>query len=278
MSGSMVEFPVNGTSAGGYLAAPDDGSGPGVLVLQEWWGLVPQIKGVCDQLAGEGFVALAPDLYGGEFAEHTEMDKAGELMTTLPPDRAARDMSGAIDHLLGHGAVTGEAVGVVGFCMGGMLALMIAALEGDRVAAAAPFYGAPLGEDGPDWSSLTAKVEGHFAAVDDFFPPAALEGDRVAAAAPFYGAPLGREQFDMDWSGLSAKVEGHFAAVDDFFPPDAVEALGEKLRSMGKDVEFHVYAGAGHAFANWENPLGTHDEAAAAIAWGCTLDLFRGCL
>jgi carboxymethylenebutenolidase len=111
-----------------------------------------------------------------------------------------------------------------------MLALMIAALEGDRVAAAAPFYGAPLGEDGPDWSSLTAKVE------------------------------------------------GHFAAVDDFFPPDAVEALGEKLRSMGKDVEFHVYAGAGHAFANWENPLGTHDEAAAAIAWGCTLDLFRGCL
>ena len=82
----------------------------------------------------------------------------------------------------------------------------------------------------------------------------------------------------MDWSGLSAKVEGHFAAVDDFFPPDAVEALGEKLRSMGKDVEFHVYAGAGHAFANWENPLGTHDEAAAATAWGCTLDLFRGCL
>ena len=230
MSGSMVEFPVNGTSAGGYLAAPDGGTGPGVLVLQEWWGLVPQIKGVCDQLAGEGFVALAPDLYGGEFAEHTEMDKAGELMTTLPPDRAARDMSGAIDHLLGHGAVTGEAVGVVGFCMGGMLTLLIAALEGDRVAAAAPFYGAPLGEDGPDWS------------------------------------------------GLTARVEGHFAAVDDFFPPEAVAALGEQLRGMGKDVEFHVYEGTGHAFANWENPLGTHDEAAAATAWGCTLDLFHACL
>ncbi len=88
MSGSVVEFPVNGTSAAGYLAVPE-GGGPGVLVLQEWWGLVPQIKGVCDQLAGEGFTALAPDLYGGEFAEHTEMDKAGELMTSLPPDRAA---------------------------------------------------------------------------------------------------------------------------------------------------------------------------------------------
>jgi carboxymethylenebutenolidase len=66
MSGSVVEFPVNGTSAAGYLAVPE-GGGPGVLVLQEWWGLVPQIKGVCDQLAGEGFTALAPDLYGGEF-------------------------------------------------------------------------------------------------------------------------------------------------------------------------------------------------------------------
>jgi carboxymethylenebutenolidase len=230
MSGSMVDFPVNGTSAGGYLAVPDGGSGPGVVVLQEWWGLVPQIRAVCDQLAGEGFVALAPDLYGGEFAEHTEMDKAGELMTTLPPDRAARDMSGAIDHLLGLDATTGAAVGVVGFCMGGMLTLLIAAIEGDRVAAAAPFYGAPLGDGGPDWS------------------------------------------------GLTAKVEGHFAAVDDFFPPDAVATLGEELRGMGKDVEFHVYEGTGHAFANWENPGGTHDEAAAATAWARTLDLLRTCL
>jgi carboxymethylenebutenolidase len=108
------------------------------------------------------------------------MDKAGELMTGLPPERAARDMSAAIDHLLGLDATIGDAVGVVGFCMGGMLTLMIAAAEGDRVAAAAPFYGAPLGDGGPDWSGLTATVEGHFAAVDDFFPPdavTALEGD-----------------------------------------------------------------------------------------------------
>ena len=138
--GETVEFPVNGTTAGGYVAVPDSSGGPGVLVLQEWWGLVPQIKGVCDRLAMEGFVALAPDLYHGEMATHTEMDKAGELMTMLPPDRAARDMSGAIDHLLAHEATTGSAVGVVGFCMGGMLSLTITALEGDRVAAAAPFY------------------------------------------------------------------------------------------------------------------------------------------
>ena len=173
MGGEMVEFPVNGSQARGYLVVPDDVS-PGVMVIQEWWGLAPQIKGVCDQLAAEGFVALAPDLYHGELAGHTEMDKAGELMSTLPPDRAARDMSGAIDHLLAHEATTGQAVGVVGFCMGGMLTLVIAAQEGDRVVAAAPFYGAPLGDDGPDWSGMTARVEGHFAGSDDFFPPEAV--------------------------------------------------------------------------------------------------------
>ena len=174
MSGTMVEFPANGTTAGGYLAVPDGGRGPGVVVLQEWWGLVPQIKGVCDRLASEGFVALAPDLYHGEMAEHTEMDRAGELMTSLPPDRAARDMSATIDHLLSLDTTTGEAVGVTGFCMGGMLALLIAAREGDRGAAAAPFYGAPLGDGAPDWSGLTAAVEGHLAENDDFFPPEAI--------------------------------------------------------------------------------------------------------
>ena len=224
-AGERVEFAANGSTAGGYLAVPASGSGPGVLVLQEWWGLVPQIRGVCDRLAGEGFVALAPDLYHGEFAEHTEMDKAGELMTSLPPERAARDMSAAIDHLLAHEATNGDAVGVVGFCMGGMLTLMIAALEGDR----------------------------------------------VAAAVPFYGAPLGREQLDLDWSGLTAAVEGHLAANDDFFPIEAVLALGDDLRTMGRDVTFHVYDGTGHGFANEENPLGTWDEAAAATALARTV-------
>ena len=150
------------------------GSGPGLLVVQEWWGLVPQIKRVADRLASEGFTALAPDLYRGDIAEHTEMDKAAQLMTTLPPDRAARDMAGAIDYLLAHPSVTGDAVGVIGFCMGGMLTLVIAAQQGDKVAAAAPFYGAPLGESAPDWSNLSATVLGHFAENDDFFPADAI--------------------------------------------------------------------------------------------------------
>ena len=178
--GEKVEFASNGNTASGYLALPDGGSGAGVLVVQEWWGLNPQIEGVADRLAGEGYVALAPDLYHGELAEHTEMDKANRLMTELPPDGAARDMGGAIDHLLASDATTGQAVGVVGFCMGGMLTLLIAALQGDKVAAAVPFYGAPLGPGAPDWSNLTAAVEGHFAENDDFFGPGpvkSLEGE-----------------------------------------------------------------------------------------------------
>jgi carboxymethylenebutenolidase len=169
--GEMVSFASNGDTARGYLALPASGNGPGVMVVQEWWGLVPQIKDVCDRLAAEGFVALAPDLYRGDVAEHTEMDKAAQLMTTLPMDRAARDMGGAVDFLRAHSAVQGDKVGVVGFCMGGMLALVVAAQQGDKIGAVAPFYGAPLGDGGPDWSGLTAPVRGHFAAIDDHFPP-----------------------------------------------------------------------------------------------------------
>lgn len=184
--GNMIEFAANGHHAQGYLALPEAGHGPGVMVIQEWWGLVPQIKSTCDRLAEAGFVALAPDLFHGELAEHHEMDKAGELMGKLVAemDHAATDMSGAVTALLEHDSVTGSSVGVVGFCMGGMLALVIAAKEGDRIGAAAPFYGAPLGEGGPDWSNLSAKVVGHFAENDDFFPPDAikqLEADLVAS-------------------------------------------------------------------------------------------------
>jgi len=172
--GETISFASNGDTADGYLAIPSSGKGPGVLVMQEWWGLVPQVKRVCDRLAAEGFVALAPDLYHGDIAEHTEMDKAAHLMTTLPMDRAARDMGGAVDALRAHAAVQGDKIGVLGYCMGGMLALLVTAQQGDKIGAAAPYYGAPLGDGAPDWSNLTAVVRGHFAASDDFFPPEAV--------------------------------------------------------------------------------------------------------
>src|SRR5688500_7382210 len=101
-----VEFRSNGSAASGYLVKPASGSGPGVLVIQEWWGLDSGIKEMAERLGTAGFVALVPDLYHGELAQHNEMDKASHQMRSLPPDRAGRDMSGAIDYLALHPAVT----------------------------------------------------------------------------------------------------------------------------------------------------------------------------
>jgi len=168
-----VEFRSNGKVASGYFVKPTVGSGPGVLVIQEWWGLDSGIKEMADRLGAAGFVALAPDLYHGELAAHDEMDKAAQLMQSLPPERAARDMSGAIDYLSSHPAVTSGGIGVVGFCMGGMLSLIIAANRPDKVKAVVPFYGFPQGEMLPDWLKLTASCRGHMGEHDYYFPPAA---------------------------------------------------------------------------------------------------------
>jgi carboxymethylenebutenolidase len=171
--GEMITFASNGDQAAGYLAVPESGSGPGVIVVQEWWGLDSGIKEMADRLAAAGFVALAPDLYRGELAGHTEMDKAGALMQAMPIDRAARDMSGAVDALDEHASTTGTGIGVMGFCMGGMLTFVLAALRPDKVKAVVPFYGFPSGDDQPDYSVIEAAIQGHMAENDDFFPPEA---------------------------------------------------------------------------------------------------------
>jgi carboxymethylenebutenolidase len=160
-------FPSGGSTAHGYLALPDSGTGPGVVVIQEWWGLTDHIADVCDRLAGEGFVALAPDLFGGTTTH--DADEAGRLMTELPVDEAARDLGGAVDFLLGHEAVTSSTVGAVGFCMGGGFVLLLAAQQGDKVGAAVPFYG--VGPGVPDsYRGLTAAVLGHYGEQDAFYP------------------------------------------------------------------------------------------------------------
>ena len=92
--GEMVTFKSNGGSASGYLASPASGTGAGVIVIQEWWGLVPHIEDVTDRFAAEGFVALAPDLYHGQKA--TGPDQAGKLMMALNIDQAEKDLRGAI--------------------------------------------------------------------------------------------------------------------------------------------------------------------------------------
>ncbi len=171
--GEIVDFPSNGGTASGYLATPDGGGGLPVIVIQEWWGLVPHITDVCDRFAAASFVALAPDLYRGEQA--TEPDEAGKLMMALNVEQAAKDMSGAVAKVQ---EVSGrEAVGVVGFCMGGGLALVLACNRPDAIKACVPFYGLiPWEGAQPDWSKLEAAVQGHYAEQDAFFGPEQVKG------------------------------------------------------------------------------------------------------
>jgi carboxymethylenebutenolidase len=214
-------FPSNGGEAHGYLAVPESGSGPGLIVIQEWWGLVDHIKDVTDRFAAQGFVALAPDLYGGPTTH--DADEAGQLMQELPVEEAATDLAGAVDFLLGHDAVTSETVGTVGFCMGGGFVIVMAAQQGDRVSAAVPYYG----------------VGGYE---------------------------------DMDLSGLTAAVLGHFGSEDEMASPDKVAELETKLREQaGIEPDLRIHEGAGHAFFNDTNALGTYDPELAAATWRDTV-------
>ncbi|MGH3685472.1 MAG: dienelactone hydrolase family protein [Pseudonocardiaceae bacterium] len=179
-----VTFASNGSRAHGYLALPTGGSGPGVVVIQEWWGLTSHIADVTNRLAAEGFVALAPDLYGG--ATTHDGDEAGKLMQGLPVDQAARDLGGAVDYLLGHDAVTSSTLGAVGFCMGGGFVLVLAAQQGERIGAAVPFYGV-LSEAYPSFANLSAPLLGHFGERDEFVSP-----DRVHALAATIEQQSGR--------------------------------------------------------------------------------------
>lgn len=162
--GEIVEFPSNGSTGQGYLATPEGGTGPGVLVIQEWWGIVDHIRDVCERFASEGFVALAPDLYRGKTT--AEPDEAGKLMMALDIERAAKDLSGGERFLEERAA--GERIGIVGFCMGGGLALFAGTLEPEIVKAVVPFYGLiPWQAAQPDYSKMRAAVQGHYAADDD---------------------------------------------------------------------------------------------------------------
>ena len=166
--GERVSFRSNGGTCEGYLA---DGGGPGVIVIQEWWGLVPHIEDVADRFAAKGYTALAPDLYHGRAS--FEPDEAGKLMMALNLAEAAKDLTGAVDFLT---ARTGRSkIGAVGYCMGGGLTLVLATLRPDAVAAAAPYYGViPWPEAQPDWSKLSARVVGEYAEKDGFAGPEAV--------------------------------------------------------------------------------------------------------
>jgi len=165
--GEMVQFPFAGGDTGGYLATPKQGNGPGVIVIQEWWGLVDHIKDVCDRFANEGFVALAPDLFHGKTTKSP--DEAGKLMMALRIDGAEKDLTAAGEYLLTHDSSTSKSVGVVGFCMGGALALYTAT-KNPSVGACVVFYGGHP-KVKPDLPNLHSPVLGLYAERDDFVTP-----------------------------------------------------------------------------------------------------------
>jgi len=168
--GEMVQFPFAGGKTGGYLSVPEKGTGPGVVVIQEWWGLVDHIKDVCDRFAAEGFVALAPDLYHGKTAKSP--DEAGKLMMALRIDEAEKDLGAAVQYLSTQDSTTSEKVGVVGFCMGGALSLYTAT-KNPNIGACVIFYGGHPNVK-PDLANLHAPVLGLYAENDGFVTPASV--------------------------------------------------------------------------------------------------------
>jgi carboxymethylenebutenolidase len=220
--GQMVEFEANGATANGYLAEPD-GEGPGLVVLQEWWGLDDHIRDVCDRFANEGFLALAPDLFHGETAD--QPDEAQQKMMALNMDDAEKEMRGAVQYLLGHEQCSGD-VGSVGFCLGGGLSVW-AATSNPQIGAAVTFY---------------------------------------------YVMPHGKP----DFSRLAGKpVLGHFGTADDFISEEDAKALQRELQEAGAEAAFEFYEGAGHAFFNDQDRLGTHHPEHARTAWDRTVSFFK---
>ena len=198
----MVEFQVDGGVANGYLAVPEGGHGPGVLVLHAWWGLTPFFEGVCDRLAAEGFVALAPDRYGGPTA--ATIQEAETLQQHLEdPRRTEAELTAAIDFLGAHDAVTGGGLATLGFSAGAAWALLLSTLKSRQVKAVVTFYGSWQ----IDFNGARAAYLGHYAEHDDWEPTEEVRGTEEAVRAAgrevtFYTYPdAGHWFFEQDRPG-----------------------------------------------------------------------------
>lgn len=215
---STISYTSGTEQVNGYLARPAGaGPFPGLVVIHEWWGLNEQIKGLAEKLAGEGYVALAVDLYRGRVtADPTE---AHELMRGLPEDQAIRDLEGAVAYLRGRSDVRKGRIGSIGWCMGGGYSLALAIHQPD-LAACVIYYG------------------------------------RLATDPNILGQ-------------INAPVLGLFGEEDRGIPPSAVRAFERAMQERGRQVEIHMYADAGHAFANPENP--SYRKGAADDAWNRTM-------
>jgi carboxymethylenebutenolidase len=190
----MMEFRTEGRTSTGYLALPGSGEGAGVLVLHAWWGLNGFFKELCERLAREGFVALAPDLYDGRTA--SSVDEADQLLAGLDFEEAKVKVISATGYLRAHPAVRGKGLGAIGFSMGGAWALLLSSLKPQDMAAVVVFYGSGRA----DFATARAAYLGHYAEDDEWEP---LEGVRqmeadmraVGREVTFYTYPGTRHWF-----------------------------------------------------------------------------------
>jgi carboxymethylenebutenolidase len=165
--GEKVSFGSNGHTCEGYLAKPRMGAqGPAVVVIQEWWGLVPHVQDLVERFAREGFLTIAPDLYHGKTTKSP--DEAGKLLMELDVERARMEIAGAADYLLSLPECSSSTFGVVGFCMGGALA-QYTATTNPKVGAAVSFYGG-FKKVELNWEKLNAPLLLFFGSNDSGVP------------------------------------------------------------------------------------------------------------
>ena len=177
VKGRMITFKSGGDKVKAFLAEPSGkGPFPGIIVIQEWWGLTDWIKDNARRLAKQGYVALAPDLYRGKLTDDPAVAK--QLLNGLDKDRAVRDLKAAVDALAGRADVQKDQVGCIGWCMGGGYALKLA-LADNRVKACAMCYGPPV-TDPAELKSLNATILGVYGAQDKGIPPETVQKFRVA--------------------------------------------------------------------------------------------------
>lgn len=220
----MISFTEGSTKVNAYLALPQgEGTHPAIIVIHEWWGLNDWVKEQSDRLAKEGYIALAVDIYHGQIAKDDAT--AHQLMSGLDGTEALTTLRAATDFLRGRSDVRANAIGVIGWCMGGGYSIRLAAAD-PGIRACVMYYGAPISD------------------------PAAIRG-------------------------LQAAILGNFGGEDKGPSPDQVRTFEKALKKAGKRVDFKIYPGAPHAFANVNNPWGGYREAAAKDAWIRTKTFLR---
>lgn len=215
--GEYVTFQAGTATPAGYLALPQSGGGPGVLVLHAWWGLTPTFTELCDLLARAGFVAFAPDLNAGQIA--TTVDGAAALMASRDWDGTGAAAHGGLAYLRSHPALAGEQVGMVGFSMGAAWTVVLASAHPDQVAAAAIFYGT----GSADFTAARAAYLAHFAENDPWEPDEEVQAMLAALRE------AGREVTPHVYPGAS---HWFFEPDRPEYDPAAAELAWERTRAF----------------------------------------------